>query len=104
MELVCNDCLHRIRFYTSKECSKLERSLGEIPSYKINLRTVPSAFWETGKGHDAILNFCSCMNMYSMSEPSYRNLNDELHVAYFDAAPESMQKAGEEALKNLSHC
>ena len=34
-----------------------------------------------------------------MSEPSYRNLNDELHVAYFDAASESMQKAGEEAYK-----
>ena len=34
-----------------------------------------------------------------MSEPSYRNLNDELHVAYSDAASESMQKAGEEALK-----
>ena len=26
------------------------------------------------------------MNMHSMSEPSYRNLNHELHVAYFDAA------------------
>ena len=32
--------------------------------------------------------------MHSMSEPIYRNLNDELHVAYFDAASESMQKEG----------
>ena len=39
------------------------------------------------------------MNMHSISEPSYRNLNHELHVAYFDGASESMQKAGEEALK-----
>ena len=87
-------------FTPQKNVQSLGRSLGEIPSYEINLRTVPSAFWETGKGHEAILKFCSCMNMYS----SYRNLNDELHVAYFDAVPESMQKAGEEALKNLSHC
>lgn len=86
-------------FTPQNNAQSLGRSLGEITSYKTNLRTAPSAFWETGERHEAILNFCSCMNMYSMSEPSYRNLNDELHVAYFDAAPESMQKAGEEAFK-----
>ena len=39
------------------------------------------------------------MNMHTLSEPNYCNLNNELHVPYFDAASESMQKAGEKALK-----
>lgn len=39
--------------------------------------------------------------MHSMSEPSCRNLNNELHVTYFNATSESMQKAGEEASKRF---
>ena len=65
-------------------------------TYEINLRKV-TAIREIGKRHEAILNFCRCMNMHLMSEPSYHNLNDELHVTYFDATSDSMQKAGEEA-------
>ena len=47
------------------------------------------------------MNFCGCTNMHAMSEPSCRNLNNELHVAYFNAALDSMQKAGEEASKRF---
>ena len=39
--------------------------------------------------------------MHSMSEPSCRNLNNELHVTYFNATSESMQKAREEASKRF---
>ena len=100
MELVCNDCLHQISFYISKECSKLEQNSERNP-YEKNLRTVVTAFRETEKGHEAILNFDRCMNMRSISDPSYCNLNNELHVAYFDAASENMQKSGEQALINV---
>ena len=48
LELVCNDCLHQISFYTSKECSKLEQKNGRNP-YEINLRTV-SNFSRNWKG------------------------------------------------------
>lgn len=92
LELGCNDCLYQISFCTSKECSKLEQTSERNP-YEINLRTVTtSRNWEGTWGSFELLSLY--MNIHSMSEPIYRNLNDEFHVAHFDAASESMQKEG----------
>ena len=64
--------------------------------FEVNLRSVLS-FREIGKGHDTIKTFSRCMNMYSISEPSYRKINEKLHETYELVANESMKKAAFEA-------
>ena len=74
----------KLVFPPQKNVQSLSRRMGEIPMKLIweQLATFP----EIGKGHKAILNFCYCINMHSMADLSYCNLNDEFHIAYFDAA------------------
>ena len=48
----------------------------------------------------AIVNFARIVNMPTLSEPSYRNINAELHTAYQSAALMSMSNAAKTALNN----
>ena len=64
-ELVCNDCLHQISFYTSKAYLKLEKK-SEGDPHEINLRKVTNS--RNSKRTEAILNFCRCMTMKSYFE------------------------------------
>ena len=63
--------------------------------FDINVRTVV-AFREICRGFEAITSFSRCMNMNSISDPTYRNINDKLFDAYEIAANNSMRKAADE--------
>ena len=46
------------------------------------------------------MNFTRIVNMPMLGEPSYRNINVELHTAYQSAALKSMSDTAEAALEN----
>ena len=52
-----------------------------------------TVFRETGKGYDSIHNVAHCMDMFSISNTSFRSLNEQLQVAYENAATISVKKA-----------
>ncbi|XP_057301380.1 uncharacterized protein LOC130635880 [Hydractinia symbiolongicarpus] len=103
LQLLCNDCSHEVTFFTSEECRKSEPIKTNNDNkgrnlFECNVRTV-AAFREIGKGHESIINFSRCMNVHSISEWTYRNINKDLHDAYQKVAVESMGHAADTALK-----
>ena len=58
----------------------------------IRLRTVVP-FREIGKGLEGIQNVTHCLNMFSIGDPSYQAINEELLSAYEYVANKSMSKA-----------
>ena len=104
LSLSCQKCLWTMSSFTSKECSTiLNVNTQGRRKFEVNVRTGIS-FREIGKGLGAIKTFSRCMNMYSFSEPCYRNINQDLFTAYEDAAHQSMSKAAEAVKKNCDDC
>ena len=64
-------------------------------TFEINVRAIV-AFREIGRGFESIKTFSRCMNMSAISDPTYRNINEQLFTAYETAANNSMKKAAEE--------
>ena len=67
------------------------------------------SFREIGKGHESLKTFSRCMNMHSISEPGFRNINNKLFYAYENAAQESMKNAanagkGEQIAPGIYSC
>lgn len=87
----CDDCPYSEVMFTSQLCNKSKKIPGRQP-FKINIRTV-TAFREIGKGYKGIQNVARCMNMFSISNTSFRSLNEQLQVAYENAAKISMKNA-----------
>ena len=77
--------------FTSQLCNKSKNIQGRQP-FKINIRTV-TAFCKTGKGYKGIQNVAGFMNMFSISDTSFGSLNEQLQVAYENAAIVKMQNA-----------
>ena len=96
LEFTCTSCNFVSSKFTSQEIVNNERGKQGRNQFEVNLRSVLS-FREIGKGHDTIKTFSRCMNMYSISEPSYRKINEKLHETYELVANESMKKAAFEA-------
>ena len=97
LQLSCEDCLYEHSFFSSNECKKSEETQGRN-LFECNVRAV-TGFREIGKGHEGLTNFTRCMNMHTLSEPSYRNINKELHCVYEKTATESMMQAADSAFK-----
>ena len=70
--------------------------------FEINVRAIV-AFQEIGRGLEAINSFSRCMNMNSISDPTYRNINEQLCKAYEIAGNNSMKKAAEVASSSPTH-
>jgi hypothetical protein len=108
----CSKCKNTVHKYTSSRCKPSltttpERNNGCQP-FEINLRSVMS-FREIGKGHESLKTFSRCMNMHSISEPGFRNINNKLFYAYENAAQESMKNAanagkGEQIAPGIYSC
>ena len=63
--------------------------------YEINVRAI-AAFREIGRGLEAINSLSRCMNMNSISDPTYRNINEQLCKVYEIAINNSMKRAADE--------
>ena len=74
--IVCRDCSYKESTYTSKQSQKVSKSQGRR-KFDINIRTVV-AFREIGKGLEGIQNVTRCLNMFSIGDPSYQAINEEL--------------------------
>ena len=48
---------------------------------------------EIGKGYEGIQNVARCMNIFSISDTTFHSLNEQLQVAYENAATISMKNA-----------
>ena len=96
IDFKCNSCNYVSSKNTSPEAVDTERGKSGRNVFEINVRTALS-FREIGKGHNGIKTFSRCMNMHTMSEPSFRNINQKLYEAYEKAANHSMEKAAVEA-------
>ena len=101
----CFFCDRSNEFYTSPTCSCPQDAPITVDVYneknistqgrnlfEINVRNV-IAFRENGKGLAGIKCFARCLNMESLSEPSYRNIISHLHKAYNNVASNSIVKA-----------
>ena len=102
----CNCCDWQHIFHTSHELTLPGKDNRGRKSCDVNIRTV-MAFREIGRGHEAIKNFTSIMNMPPpLSAMSYSNINSILHEAYKQGADASMKKAAKEIKKavNPSSC
>lgn len=95
-ELKCKSCSWKKEFYTSKECKNKQKQGRNI--FEVNVRSV-MAFREMGKGHEAMSNYFRVMNMDTLSEPCYRNINNHLFIAYESAAKESTERASKETVQ-----
>lgn len=92
-ELRCVSCEWKIKFCSSKQCSRTSDS-SERHSYEINKRAIIS-FRENGLGFNEMSTFCRCMNMPPpMAQTTFDDLNSVLHNSYVETAQESMDKAG----------
>ena len=76
LKFLCCDCAYEHDFYTSKQCNRMYEKQGRN-KFECNVRAVV-AFREIGKGHEALQNVSRCLNMYSLGEPCYRGINEEL--------------------------
>ena len=65
--------------------------------FEINVRVIV-AFREIGRGLEAIYSFSQCMNMNSISNPTYKNINanEQLCKAYEIAANNRMKRVADE--------
>ena len=77
--------------YTDNPCKTSKKKLGRQPK-EINVRTIIS-FCEIGHGHKRKENALGCMNIHSMNNNSFTNLNETVANAYQEAAAENMQNA-----------
>ena len=77
--------------YTDNPCKTSKKKQGR-QQYEINVRTIID-FREIGQGHKGIENVLQCMNIHSMNNNSFMNLNETVANAYQEAAAESMQNA-----------
>ena len=94
LEIVCNICDWRKSFYTSKTCDT-KNSLSQGRNiYESNLRMV-IGFRENGKGLSGIEAFARCMNMFSLANNSFENLQSQLAKAYESVAKMSMKRAAD---------
>ena len=88
IELKCRSCFWKKDFFTSPSVEQ-PSSPGKS-GFEINLRFV-MAFREIGKGHEAMKNFCQCLNLPSpMAYNAYQAINEKLLVAYEKVAEDSM--------------
>ena len=71
-------------FYTSKHCTRSNKKQGRN-KFEINVRAI-IAFWEIGRGMKAIKSFSRCMNINSVSDPTYGNIHEHFCKAYEIAA------------------
>ena len=94
LKLLCSHCNFENSFFTSKQSEKQASKQGRN-MFEVNIRSV-IAFREIGRGFESVSTFARCMNMCSISDPTYRNINDKLYNAYAIAANESMRKAADE--------
>ena len=94
LSVLCQNCGYEKTEYSSKQANNNTKNQGRR-KFDINIRTV-IAFREIGKGLDGIQNTARCLNMYTIEDPSYRAINEELLIAYETAADISMTKAASE--------
>ena len=99
LSLTCNACKFNKETYTSTECVNINKVQGRI-KFEINIRAVAS-FREIGRGHESLVNFSRCMNMFSIQRKTYNSISESLHGAYENAAEQSMQKATHQIKENL---
>ena len=62
--------------------------------FEINVWTI-AAFREIGRGLETINSFSRCMEMNSISDPTYRKINEQLCKAYEIAANNGMKRAAD---------
>ena len=95
LEFVCVVCEWKGSLSSSKQCSREEKTQGR-QIYEANVRAI-IACREIGRGHHAMQTFTQCMNMYSIGNASFENLNSgEIYNAYDKAAKASMKRAANE--------
>ena len=68
------------------------KSEKERRKFGINIQTI-AAFGEIRKGLEEIENITRCLNMFSIGDPSYQAINEELLSTYEYVANKSMTKA-----------
>ena len=68
------------------------KSVKERRKFGINIQTI-AAFGEIRKGLEEIENITRCLNMFSIGDPSYQAINEELLSTYEYVANKSMTKA-----------
>ena len=88
----CDDCPYSEATFASQLCNKSEKYKQGRQPFEMNIRTV-TAFCEIGKRYEGIQNVARCMNMFSISDTSFRSLNEQLQVAHENAATVSMKNA-----------
>ena len=81
-------------FYRSKQCTRSIKKQGRN-MFEINVRAI-AAFREIGRGLEAINSFSRCINMNSISDPRYRNINEQLCKANKIATNNSIKRAADE--------
>lgn len=95
LEFVCMVCEWKGSLTSSKECSREKKPQGRR-TYEANVRAI-IACREIGRGHHAMQTFTQCMNMYSIGNASFENLNNgEIFNAYDKVAKASMKRAANE--------
>ena len=100
LKLMCQHCQNESVTFTSQECERFNPSQGRN-KFKINVRTV-IGFREVGKGHEAMVNVARCMNMFSLGNAAYNQINGSLGDAYEQAAEESMKKVASDIKQNTT--
>ena len=89
LKIVCSKCDWSISFLTSEETRLKQGSRGRQFS-EVNIRAVV-AFREIGRGHEGMNTFARLMNMSGLAWTAYKNINNELQIAYENTADKSMQ-------------
>ena len=89
--IACRDCSYKESTFTSKQSQKASKSQGRR-KFDINLKTVV-VFRETGERLEGIRNRTCYLKMFSVADPSYQVINEELLSACEYVANKSMIKA-----------
>ena len=95
INLSCSTCEWENSFFTSRNCSENGLKQGRKHFDDVNVRSV-IAFREIGEGHEAIVNYARCMNIRAISECLFRNINEDLFIAYEKAATKCMKTVSSE--------
>ena len=89
--IACRDCSYKESTFTSKQSQKVSKSQGRR-KFDISLKTVV-AFRETREGLEGIRNGTGYLKIFSVADPSYQVINEELLSACEYVANKSMTKA-----------
>ena len=89
LKIVCSKCDWSTSFLTSEETRLKQGSRGRQFS-EVNIRAVV-AFREIGRGHEGMNTFARLMNISGLAWTAYKNINNELQIAYENTADKSMQ-------------